>query len=122
MKLFTIAAALTLVIIACSTKKNISTAPSPAPTTMSPFTETEMARAQNKFPGITSDQLVLGKTLYEGNCGTCHGLKKAGNYTEQEWREINPKMVVKANKYKGANLDAEAEQNILKYLVTMAKP
>ncbi len=103
-------------IIACSSKKNITT--TVAPTT---FTPAELERAAFKFPGTTNDQLVLGKTLYDGNCGTCHGLKKAGDYTESQWREINPKMVVKANKYKDANLDAEAEQNILKYVVTLAK-
>jgi len=102
-------------IIACSSKKNISTS---AP---SPFSPAELERAASKFPGTTGDQLVLGKTLYEGNCGTCHGLKKVADYTESQWKEINPKMVVKANKYKGANLDAEAENTILKYLVTMGK-
>lgn len=107
-----------LFLLACAAKKNVSTTPVAAAT----FSEADLARANSKFPGITLDQLTTGKTLYEGNCGTCHKLKTVGDFTEQQWKEINPKMVQKANKFKGANLDAEAELAILKYVVTMAKP
>jgi hypothetical protein len=100
-------------LVACSANKNT--------TAKSPFSNSEMERAAFIFPGTTSDQLVMGKTLFEGNCGTCHALKKIDDYTEEQWREINPKMVAKANKYKDANLSAEAEQSILKYVVTLAK-
>jgi cytochrome c5 len=108
-----------LFLIACGAKKNIST--SPAPTAASTFNESDVKRASTKFPGTTAEHLNTGKTLYEGNCGTCHKLMPVGDYTEEQWREINPKMVKKANKFKGANIDADAELAILKYVITMAK-
>lgn len=97
-------------LIACSAKKNIPVA------TESIFSEADVTRASAKFPGVTADQLISGKKLYEGNCGGCHGLKKVENYTEEQWRKINPDMARKAR------IDAETELSILKYVVTMAKP
>jgi len=77
-------------------------------------------RGAAKFPGYTLAELNEGKTLYENNCGTCHGLKKPSSEPESEWRRIVPVMVKKVNKNKVV-LDAHSEDLILRYVVTMGK-
>jgi hypothetical protein len=38
---------------------------------------------------------------------------------ENEWRRIVPDMVIKANRKNGNTLDAEGEELILRYVITM---
>lgn len=96
--------AIAITAVACASKKAIV------------LTQTDADRASSKFSGATLASLTEGKTLYENNCGTCHGLKNPGNYGEAEWRKIVPPMAVKAN------VDAKKEELILQYVVTMGKP
>lgn len=83
-------------------------------------TQADADRGAAKFPGYSLAELNEGKTLYETNCGTCHGLKKPTSEPESEWRRIVPIMVKKVNKDKLV-LNARSEDLILRYVVTMSK-
>ena len=77
-------------------------------------TQADADRATTKFPGTTLAELNEGKTLYTDNCGKCHGLKKPTSLNEEGWRKIVPPMAKKAK------INAEQEDKILKYVVTMS--
>lgn len=79
-------------------------------------TQADADRVATKFPGVSLNQLTTGKANYEQYCGSCHKLEAPGNYTEEAWHKIVPKMAVKAK------IDEATEQNILRYLVTMCAP
>ena len=73
-----------IAISACtSSKKNIDA-------------NAELAKAQIKVPGITIEQLSLGKKIYIRDCTGCHALKKPAIYTVEQWQPILKKMFVKA--------------------------
>ncbi len=96
-----------IVLAACSAKVTM-------------MSESDASRAAKKFSGTTLANLNEGKTNYEANCGLCHGLKKPDARTEEQWREIVPRMVNQVNKKLGKEeIDAQEQQNILAYLVTM---
>lgn len=95
-------------------KKTTSTA---APT---PPTQADVDRVASIFPAYTLAELNEGKALFEANCGTCHALPKPTAETESEWRRIVPDMARKMNK-NGMLLDAQKEDRILKYVITMSK-
>ena len=98
---------------ACAAKKT-STTTSNKPDTM----VADVERAQAFYPGMTATSLFEAKSLYEVSCGNCHGLKKPSSKSEEKWRSIMPRMVVKANK-KGASLSPENEKQLLAYVLTM---
>jgi cytochrome c5 len=76
----------------------------------------------DKFPGYTLADLMKGKDLYESNCQTCHKLAKPNSESESAWNHIVPEMVQKTNRRAGKDvLDAEGENLILRYLITMSK-
>ena len=75
--------------------------------------ENDAARASQKFPGTTLEELNQGKTFFEANCSKCHSLKKPFKVSEEKLNSIVPKMAKKAK------LDDKTENLILKYLVTM---
>lgn len=76
----------------------------------------------DKFPGYTLADLMKGKDLYESNCQTCHKLAKPNSESESAWNHIVPEMVQKTNRKAGKDvLDAEGENLILRYLITMSK-
>ncbi len=104
-------------LIACGTAKVVApTAPAVAADTE----QTQVARGAARYPGYTTDMLSEGKSLYEGNCGNCHGLYKPTSETPEKWAEIVPWMAKKTNKAAGSEiLDATKQDLILKYLVTM---
>ncbi|MEZ4830039.1 MAG: cytochrome c [Bacteroidia bacterium] len=81
--------------------------------------QADVERVQSKFPNYSLADLTQGKTLYEQHCGSCHGLKKPSSRTEEKWETIVPKMAVKANKKYPNSLDADSQEKILKYLITM---
>lgn len=82
-------------------------------------TQADVDRVQDKFPGYTLSQLNDGKLLYEMNCALCHDLMNPASEPENEWRRIVPDMVIKANRKNGNTLDAEGEELILRYVITM---
>lgn len=82
--------------------------------------QADVDRVQTKYPGYTLADLNHGKSLYTEHCGTCHGLKNPSDFTEEQWNKIVPNMVAKVNKH-GNILDQKAEQDILRYTVTMSR-
>jgi mono/diheme cytochrome c family protein len=56
-----------------------------------------------------------GSQLYAANCVRCHGFKDPGSFTTDEWKEIVPRMAVKAK------IDAYTEGKILEYVLANAK-
>jgi hypothetical protein len=57
--------------------------------------------------------------LYQQHCISCHRLKNPTKNDEAHWKVTVPRMVVKANK-KSTVIDANAQDLILKYLITMS--
>jgi cytochrome c5 len=90
-----------LLLAACATKQVVT------------ITETHAQQAAAKYPGATMASLTEGKTLYEGNCGKCHGLKKPNAYNEQQWGKHVARMAPKAK------IDKRTENLILQYLVVV---
>lgn len=98
----TILFCLIIVLAACASKKSVVA-----------LSQTDADRAATEFPGATLASLNEGKMHFEANCNKCHGLKKPASRTEAEWREIMPRMAKKAK------IDANIENLILQYVVTM---
>lgn len=82
-------------------------------------TQEDVNRVETKFPGYTLSELNEGKALYTNYCGNCHGLKKPSSESEKEWNHIVPEMVGMINKDQ-LILNAEEQEKILKYVVTMS--
>ena len=91
-----------LFLAACAAKK-----------TTASLTDADAARASAKYPGASLATLQQGKTLYEENCGTCHGLKSPSAYNEEQWGKHVKRMAPKAK------IDKATEGLILQYVVTM---
>jgi len=79
--------------------------------------EAQVKEASKYYAGITISDLNDSKALYENSCGSCHPLKKPSSRTEEQWRSIMPKMVVKANK-KGYGIDKVKEDKLLAYVLS----
>lgn len=85
------------------------------------FTNSDVSRANIKFPGATAESLKSGREHYKTYCQSCHLLKPVSSQTEEGWRNIVPGMVAGANKKAGkTEITPEIENSILAYLVTMA--
>lgn len=97
---------LLLGLVACGTSKKLG------------LTQADADRGAQKFSGLTLADLNAGKSNFETHCAKCHGLKKPQSRTEEQWREIVPRMAKK----NGSNIDAQTEKSILAYVVTMSKP
>jgi cytochrome c5 len=95
--------AIAFLLAACAAKK----------TTVA-MTDADATRAAAKFPGATLLTLQQGKTMYEDNCGKCHGLKSPSAYNEEQWRKHVKRMAPKAK------IDKPTEDLILQYVVTMS--
>lgn len=95
---------LLLALVACGTSKMA-------------LTQADADRGAQKFSGLTLADLNQGKTDAETFCAKCHQYKKPQTRTEEQWREIVPRMAKK----NGSNIDAKTEKSILAYLVTMSK-
>lgn len=98
-----------LIITACSSAKLLT--PSQA----------DADRASQKYSGASLASLNEGKSLFEQNCGKCHGLKNPAGRSEEKWTSVVPRMVKKVNKKAGSEkLGAKEQELILQYVVTMA--
>lgn len=118
MKRTTILTVLTLaaVFAACSSKKT-TTSSTDATNGDAMFLQAAAA----KFPGYTKEEFSKGKTMYEANCGMCHGLKKPSSQNEEGWRHWVPDMAKKVNKKSGSEvLTAADNETIIRYLVVSA--
>lgn len=83
--------------------------------------DADAQRGSQKYPGLSLGSLNEGKTLFEQNCGRCHGLKDPTKRDEEKWNAVVPRMVKKVNKKVGhEEIDARKQQMILQYLVTMS--
>lgn len=80
--------------------------------------QSDVDRVASKYPGYTLTELAHGKSLYEQNCGTCHGLKNPASRSEEKWKKVVPEMVTKVNRKKSV-LSEKDQEEILKYVVTM---
>jgi hypothetical protein len=74
--------------------------------------ENEVAIAKTRWNDVVLDSLKKGYSLYTGKCGRCHELYKPGDYTEDEWEDILPKMSRKAKITKGE------EELIRRFVIT----
>lgn len=81
--------------------------------------QSDVDRVATKYPGYTLTDLNRGKTLFENNCGKCHGLKNPSSRTAQKWNAIVPAMCQKINR-NGVVVDKKAQEDILRYVVTMS--
>lgn len=109
MKKLAILISLTIFLASCFASKTLTTP-----------NQADVDRVKTKYPDYTLADLNHGKSLYTEHCGTCHGLKNPSDFTEEQWKKIVPNMVAKVNKH-GNILDQKAEQDILRYTVTMSR-
>jgi cytochrome c5 len=103
MKTISILTVSVLLLAACAAKK-----------TAVVISDADANRAAAKYPGATLASLQQGKTLYEDNCGKCHGLKSPTAYNEEQWGKHVKRMAPKAK------IDKPTEDLILQYVVTMS--
>jgi hypothetical protein len=82
-------------------------------------TQADVDRVTPLFPGYSLNDLNKGKMLFEQHCGNCHGLKNPAARTIEQWKEIVPVMSAKVNKKEGNVVDSNAQELILKYVITM---
>ena len=87
--------------------------------------QSEGAVSYSKSLTQTTDSTTAmqqGKAIYEQNCGHCHHLKKPESHSESKWKEIVPRMVIKANKKaKQTVISTDDEAQLLAYLVAVRK-
>jgi cytochrome c5 len=81
--------------------------------------QTDADRGAQKFKGYTLTDLNQGKTLFETKCTVCHSAKNPASRNEDKWREIVPKMAAKSKDRGKGEIDAQSQELIIKYLVTM---
>lgn len=98
----------TIVLSACGSVKLITP------------TQADVDRMSDTYPEYTLAELTQGKSLYEQKCDRCHGLKDPAGYTREQWHQITPKMVEKANK-RQQTISSEEGALIEKYLITMSR-
>jgi cytochrome c2 len=82
--------------------------------------QSDVDRVSSRYPGYTLAELNHGKAIFTQYCGQCHKLKKPESRTEEQWKTIVPRMVAKVNKKEKDAIDADEEEVLLKYLVTMS--
>lgn len=75
--------------------------------------QSDVERGSKLFPALTLNALNEGKLAYESNCGKCHGLFSPLKFNEAKWRKEVPPMAKKAK------VDANTQNLILQYVVTM---
>ena len=83
-------------------------------------TEKDILSAKSTFPEVTLADLQAGKNIYQQHCGGCHPHEKVTKFSQAQWRNITPKMVVKANKKYNNVINSADETKLLQYLVTMS--
>jgi hypothetical protein len=76
--------------------------------------EGDAARAQTRWPGVTTNELNHGRSLYVGHCGTCHLPVPPTEFTPDEWPAHVDEMQERAG------LTAAEAESVQRYLMTMA--
>jgi cytochrome c5 len=83
-------------------------------------TQTDADRGTEKYPNVTLAQLTDGKKIYEEQCANCHGYKNITKGSDDDWANVVPKMVKKANKKAGQEvITTEGQELLLKYVMVM---
>jgi cytochrome c5 len=94
-KVFALSLVLAVVAVACSKKsspsKTIVTTTSQTPPTV------VVVDAPKASPVPATEMVAAGKTVYEGKCNRCHGLKNTADYTADRWDGILRSMAPKAH-------------------------
>jgi hypothetical protein len=66
--------------------------------------------------GISTDSLLIGRTLYINHCGSCHNLHLPEQYTRRHWEKEIPDMQRKAK------ITDEETKMITNFLLARSKP
>jgi len=77
-------------------------------------TQVDADRGASRWENYDSLKLVSGFFIYKNNCGQCHNLHLPKEFSEQQWNNILPEMVLKAH------LDSSQTDLVKKYLLVMA--
>lgn len=77
-------------------------------------TADDAARAQGRWPGTTAEDLEHGRDVYVSKCSTCHLPPTPTDYAPDAW----PGHILDMRDR--AHLDADAEEAIRRYVITMA--
>ena len=83
-------------------------------------TTTPLPTQTKKVAPTTLAALNQGKEHYQQHCAHCHSLQNPTSKTEEQWRQIVPKMVGYINEPAKIVVDEKAEASILNYLITMS--
>lgn len=65
--------------------------------------------------GISTDHLMVGRTLYINKCGSCHNLHLPEQYTQKQWLKEMPEM------QKKAKITEEESKQITSFLLARCK-
>ena len=68
-------------------------------------------KASRWWPGITQEQLALGRSLYVRRCSGCHALILPSKHPPQRWEAEVGKMAA------AAKLDSSETRTIARYLI-----
>ena len=66
--------------------------------------------------GVSTDSLLIGRTLYVNHCGSCHNLHLPERYTRDHWEKEIPEMQQKAK------ISAEEAKLISNFVLARCKP
>jgi hypothetical protein len=66
--------------------------------------------------GISTDSLLLGRTLYVNHCASCHNLHLPEQYTRDHWLKEIPDMQRKAK------ISDDVTKLITNYILIRSKP
>ena len=83
-------------------------------------TQADAERGSSRYAGLSLADLQSGKATYQSYCDRCHPLKNPEKFTAVEWEKIVPVMVARVHK-KELKINAQDQDAVLKYLVTMSK-
>lgn len=99
-----------LFLTACTFSKKINTEEKKA------IANAELILAKEKVPGITMEQLTLGRKTYTRDCSSCHALKNPAKFTLFQWEPILKRMFVKAKV-----VDSTERKLIADYVIAKSK-
>ncbi len=92
---------LILFLVACATQLKIPL-------------NSDAERGTTRWAGYDSLKLAAGFSVYKNSCGRCHTLHLPGEFSEEQWNKIIPKMAWKAK------LDSTQTDLVYKYVLVMA--
>ena len=76
----------------------------------------DLAKMQQKAPGISLEEAQKGFKLYKFNCAGCHYLHKPDAYTISGWEKVLPEMLDRAK------INSEKEASLIRnYLYSKSK-